>query len=82
MKTAELRSSLLIGLETAKKLTEILNNTLSGAHTLETMCDVDAPDDDKFCSLIGAASMELMDAAGFLAEAVQFATPSQNSLNM
>lgn len=82
MKTEELRSSLLIGLETAKTLTEILNNTLSGAHTLEKMCDGVETGEDKFCSLIGAASMELIDAAGFLAEAVQFATPSQNNVNL
>ena len=76
MKTEDLKKSLLIALATAKTLTEILNNTIAGAHTLETMCDGIEPGTDDFADTIGAASMELTDAAQFLAEAVAKAVPS------
>ena len=81
MTTKELQSSLLVALETAKTLTEILNNTIAGAHTLETMCDGIEPGTDDFAGTIAAASMELTDAAQFLAEAIAKAVPSQYNVS-
>jgi len=81
MTTKELQSSLLVALETAKTLTEILNNTIAGAHTLETMCDGIEPGTDDFAGTIAAASMELTDAAQLLAEAIAKAVPSQYNVS-
>ena len=77
MTTKELQSSLLVALETAKTLTEILNNTIAGAHTLETMCDGIEPGTDDFADTIAAASTYLTEAAQVLAEAVAKAVPSE-----
>jgi hypothetical protein len=81
MTTKELQNSLLVALETAKTLTEILNNTIAGAHTLETMCDGIEPGTDDFAGTIAAASMELTDAAQLLAEAIAKAVPSQYNVS-
>ena len=80
MKTEDLKSSLLFGLETAKTLADILKTTLENAHTLEKMCDGVVPGQDDFCDTIGAASLDLIEAASILSEAVQKATPSQSNL--
>ena len=79
MKTEDLQNSILVGLETAKTLTEILNNALAGACTLEKMCEGVAPEDpDEFCGAISAASDSLADAAKVLTKAIQIAIPSWN----
>ena len=78
MTTKELQNSLLVALETAKTLTEILNSTIEGAHTLEKMCEGIEAGTDEFADTIAAASLHLMDAAKVLAEATYKATPSNN----
>ena len=77
MRKEELTKSLLTGVETAKALTEILQNALAGACTLEKMSE-GAPDTDEFCGKLEAASMSLMDAAKVLTEAIHIAVPSIN----
>ena len=78
METENLQNPLLPKLETAKALTEILNNALSGACTLEKMCGNIEAGTDPFSDAICAAAMSLADAAKVLAEATQKVIPSQS----